>query len=134
MVSHQELVFVQYYRHLQHIENVRHNFTNMFLVFISALLAFFSQIKPEQSFLIGASAVVLTISILGLLLSWTIGDHVDAYSLAIVEIIDEWKVCNYEEKLSKWSSVGTVSNAYRFFYVIASAVWLVLLFFYLNPK
>ena len=62
------------------------------------------------------------------------GDAVSAYSEAISEIIVEWKVCNYEEKLSKWSSVGTVSNAYRFFYVIASAVWLVLLFFYLNPK
>ena len=134
MVSHQELVFVQYYQHLQHIENMRHNFTNMFLVFISALLAFYSQIKPEQSFLIGASAVMLLISILGLFLSWTIGDAVSAYSETIGEIIVEWKVCNFKEKLSKWSSVGTVSNAYRLFYFIASVVWLVLLFFYLNPK
>jgi ABC-type multidrug transport system fused ATPase/permease subunit len=100
----------------------------MFLVFISALLAFYSQIKPEQSFLIGASVVMLLISILGLFLSWTIGDAVSAYSEVISEIIVEWKVCNYEEKLSKWSSVGTVSNGYRLFYVIASIVWLFIIF------
>ncbi len=132
MVSHQELVFVQYYQHLQHIENVRHNFTNMFLIFISALLAFFSQIKPEQSFLIGTSFVMLAISILGLFLSWTLGDAVSAYSDAIVEIIVEWEVCNFKEKLCLKNSYISVSNAYKSFYVIASAVWILIIIFLLK--
>ncbi len=128
MVSHQELVFAQYYQHLQHIENVRHNFTNMFLIFISALLAFFSQIKPEQSFLIGTSFVMLTISILGLFLSLKVGDSVSAYSDAIVEIIVKWDVINFEEKLRSSNPYLSVSNAYTFFYIIASVVWLFIIF------
>lgn len=132
MVSHQKLVFEQYYQHLQHIENMRHNFTNMFLVFISALLAFYSQIKPEQSFLIGTSFVMLAISILGIFLSWTLGDSVSAYSKAIVEIIVEWKVCNFEEKLCLRNSHISVSNTYKSFYVIASAVWIFIIIFLLK--
>ena len=128
MVSYEELVFGQYYQHLQHTENMRHNFTNMFLIFISALLAFFSQIKPEQSFLIGTSWVMLAISILGLFLSLKVGDSVSAYSEAIVEIIDKWDVINFKEKLRWGNSYMRVSNAYTFFYVIASVVWLFIIF------
>ena len=124
----QELVFVQYYQHLQHIENVRHSFTNMFLIFISALLTFFSQIDPEQSFLIGTSIVMLAISILGLFLSLKVGDSVSAYSEAIIEIIDKWNVINFEEKLRGKNPYLSVSNAYTFFYVIASVVWLFIIF------
>ena len=128
LVKHQELVFEQYYQHLQHIENMRHNFTNMFVVFTSALLAFFSQIKPERSFLIGMSVAMLVISILGLFLSLTLGDAVSAYSEAIREIIDEWKVCDYEKKLRLKKL--TMSNTYKSFYVLASVGWLILLSFY----
>jgi len=41
--AREKIVFEQYYQHLRHVENYRHNFTNMFLIFIAALLAFFSQ-------------------------------------------------------------------------------------------
>ena len=76
--AREKIVFEQYYQHLRHVENYRHNFTNMFLIFIAALLAFFSQIKPE--FLIGVSAVMIFVSILGFILSWKAGDLVYAYS------------------------------------------------------
>jgi len=131
MASSETIVFEQYYQHLRHVENYRHNFTNMFLIFIAALLATFSQIEPEPVFLIGVFAVMFAVSILGYFFSLKAGDLVYAYSQAIDDLIKGWSVPNFACKLSPWKPYRSMSNAYKSFYVIASIVWLVLLAYYL---
>lgn len=123
--AREKTVLEQYYQHIRHVENYRHNFTNMLLIFIAALLAAFSQIKPE--FLVGVSVLMLVVSLVGFILSLKVGDLVYAYTEAINCIITRWGVPNYMCKLGPRTPFRSMSDAYKFLYLFALALWSLIL-------
>lgn len=119
-MAQNEFVVEQYYKHLQHVENYRFWFTNMFIIFTGSLVGLVLKEVDDIALEIGLSLIMVGFSYIGMRIAVKTGAVVAALSTNIGNIIGEMTEHNPYPVVEG----GSISQAYIMLFVLSLVLWI----------